>query len=198
MKNFIKAFLRLAPLVVAAAAAGCVSPAGDTPEAWRADIRAMRDESLAQAYEKWPELKAEIAKAPGYAVVNNGIIKILIIGTMKGYGIAVDNSGRETFINDFGILLGLGLEVGSSRGIVVFHDPVAMQAVAAGDWDFGADADAILKFGDFGGQLVAIAQGGPMEIYRVFQNGIGLHASVYWLHTGTDPDYNPGGDPNRQ
>jgi hypothetical protein len=191
MNQFVKNMLRMLPLVLAAFAAGCVSPAGETPEEWRADIRAMRDESLAQAYEKWPELKADIAKAPGYAVVNNGIIKILIIGTAKGYGIVVDNTGRETFINDFAIAVGPGIEVGSSRGVIVFHDPVAMKAVIDGQWDFGGEADLAFKFGDFGGALLGNAHGGPVDTYRVFQNGVAIHASVYWLHTGIDPDYNP-------
>jgi hypothetical protein len=191
MRSFAKVVARLVPLVVAAAAAGCVSPSGNTPEEQRADIRAMRDESLQQAYAKWPELKDDIAKAPGYAVMNNGIIKILIIGTAKGYGVAVDKYGTETFLNDFVIAVGPGIEVGSSRGVIVFHDPVVMKAFCDGQWDFGADADAVFKFGDFGGAAIANDQGGPVEVYRVFQNGVGLHASIYWLHTGTDEDYQP-------
>jgi hypothetical protein len=191
MNPFSSAVARFALLAVAAAAAaGCVSPNGETPEEQRADIRAMREESLSQAYAKWPELKDSVAKSVGYAVVNNGIIKILLIGTAKGYGVVTDNSGKETFVNDFVIAFGPGIEVGSSRGIVVFHDPVAMKAFCDGQWDFGADADAVFKFGDFGGALIANDQGGPVETYRVFQNGVGLHASVYWLHSGTDPDYN--------
>jgi hypothetical protein len=191
MNQFVKFVMRTLPVALAAFAAGCVTPAGETPEEWRADIRHMRDESLAQAYEKWPELKADIAKAPGYAVVNNGICKILIIGTAKGYGIAVDNTGRETFVNDFAIALGLGIECGSSRGIIVFHDPVAMKEFCDGMWDFGGEADLAFKFGDFGGALMGNSHGGAVSTYRVFQNGVAIHASVYWLHSGTDPDYNP-------
>jgi hypothetical protein len=190
MNSFAKFAVRFVPLILAAAAAGCVSPNGDTPEAQRADIRAMRDDSLSQAYARGPELKAEIAKAPGYAVMNNGIIKILIIGTVKGYGVAVDSAGKETFVNDFAISLGPGIEVGSARGIVVFHDPVALQTFIDGNGSWGLEADAIFKFGDTGGQAIWNSQHGPLEVYRVFQNGVALLAAVYWLHTGTDDDYN--------
>jgi lipid-binding SYLF domain-containing protein len=190
MNPFSKAVLRFAPLLVAAAAAGCVSPSGDTPEAQRADIRAMRDETLSQAYARWPELKSEIAKAPGYAVMNNGLIKILLLGTVKGYGVAVDNAGKETFVNDFAIAFGPAIEVGSARGVIVFHDPVALQAFIDGSGHWGLEADAIFKFGDFGGQAIWNSQGGPVEVHRVFQNGVGLGVMAYWLHSGTDDDYN--------
>jgi lipid-binding SYLF domain-containing protein len=191
MNPLLKAALRFAPLFLAVVAvAGCVSPNGDTPAQQRDDIRAMREESLQQAYAKWPELKDTIAKAPGYAVVNNGIIKILIIGTAKGYGVVTDASGNETFVNDFVIAVGPGIEVGSSRGILVFHDPVVMKAFCDGQWDFGADADAAFKFGDFGGAATTHSVGGAVDTHRVFQNGVGLHASIFWLHSGTDEDYN--------
>jgi len=190
MSPFAKFVARFLPLVLAAAAAGCVSAAGDTPEAQRADIRAMRDDTLSQAYARWPELKDEIAKAPGYAVMNNGIIKILLIGTVKGYGIAVDNAGKETFVNDFAVSFGPGIEVGSARGVVVFHDPVALQTFIDGNGSWGLEADAIFKFGDFGGQAIWNSQHGPITVNRVFQNGVALLAAVYWIHTGTDDDYN--------
>jgi lipid-binding SYLF domain-containing protein len=191
MNPFSKVLTRLAPLLLAVvAAAGCVSPAGETPDEQRADIRAMREESLQQAYEKWPELKNDIAKAPGYAVMNNGICKILLIGTAKGYGVVTDSTGQETFVNDFAIALGPGIELASSRGIFVFHDAVAMKAFCDGQWDFGADADAAFKFGDFGGALTTHSVGDVVDTHRVFQNGVGLHASVFWLHSGIDEDYN--------
>jgi hypothetical protein len=192
MNPFAKAVLRVAPLLVAVvAAAGCYTPNGDTPAAQRDDIRAMRDDSLQQAYAKWPELKDTIAKAPGYAVVDNRIIKILLIGTAGGYGVVTDASGNETFVNDFFIAVGPGIEIGTSRGILVFHDPVVMKAFCDGQWDFGADADAAFKFGNFGGALTTHSVGGVVDTHRVFQWGVGLHASIFWMHSGTDPDYDP-------
>lgn len=192
MSRIRTAVTRLVPIVLAASAAGCVSPEGETVDAQRADVRAMRDESLAQAYAKWPELQQKIQTAPGYAVMNNGITKILIVGWARGYGITMDKAGKETFVDDFVVAVGPGIELASSRGVFVFNDPAALEAFKSGQWDFGADADAAFKFGDFGGAAIAADQGGSVDVYRVFQNGVGLHASLFWFHSGIDEDLEPG------
>ena len=135
---------------------------------------------------------------PGYAVMNNGITKILIVGWAKGYGITMDKAGKETFVDDFVVAVGPGIELASSRGVFVFNDPAALEAFRAGQWDFGADADAAFKFGDFGGAAIAADQGGAVDVYRVFQNGVGLHASLFWFHSGIDEDLEPGMQPPAQ
>ncbi|MCK6480448.1 MAG: hypothetical protein HUU06_03595 [Planctomycetaceae bacterium] len=186
------------PLLLAAAAAGtgCVAFSGDTLEERRAYVREIRDEILVEAYEDDPSLRERVEEAPGYVAMNTGVIKILVPGIAKGFGVVVDNrTGKETFLSNWVILAGLGIEVCSRRGLVILETEEALRAVEEGGWDFGAEMSAGLKFGNFGGDLDTTSLGGDTEIIRYFQNGVSLHASLIWVHIGEYESLNRPADP---
>lgn len=167
---------------------GCVSPAGDTPEAMRASARAMRERVLAEARAEYPGLQADLERAPAWAVIDTGIFKT-IIGHASGYGIVHDRrSGQETYVSQSIWAFGPLLEFGHSSSVLVFHDPTLLDELLAGDTKFGADADVAFKFGSFGGDAAAVALSNRLSVYRLFQTGVGLNATLLWISIEPDPD----------
>jgi hypothetical protein len=166
----------------------CLSPAGETVDAQRASAMKMHDRVLAQTTKRFPELQGQIDQAAGYAVFDTGVIKILIVGTASGYGVVVDQkAGTRTIVDDFVIALGPGIELSNTVGVAVLHTP---EAVEAGEWDFGADASIGFQIGSFGGDTSAIAMHEGSTMYRDMNNGIQLHASVFWAKIAEDEELN--------
>ncbi len=191
MKRLSKAIACLA--LCATTLAGCVSPDGDTRDQQYASAMRMHDDVLETATKKWPELQAEIDGSVGYAVFDTGVLKIFIIGTANGYGVVVDNaSGVRTIVDNFAIELGPGIELSNTNGIIVFHTKEAFDAAMDPEsgWEFGGSAMLGLEFGDFGGDIGATSVGGETSSYRNMENGIGIHASIFWLDSDRDEDLN--------
>ena len=88
----------LALLVVACLALplACAKPRGDSASEKRAYVRTMRNETLAAFYRANPGLRSRVQNAAGYAVFSDVSVKIFVVATGHGYGLAVDNrTGRE-------------------------------------------------------------------------------------------------------
>jgi lipid-binding SYLF domain-containing protein len=192
MTRITSQFARLAPIALCAvAASACMSPHGDTVEEKRGSVQEMRRIVLEKAYEEEPELKSKIMSAAGYAVFDTAVTKILIIGTGNGYGLIVDNTtGAETITENFGIAVGPGIELSHTYGIAILNTQAALDAALSGDWNFGGTALLGFKFGDFGGSLDTLDLGGGADNYRLFQTGIGIHASLVWVDMDRDDELN--------
>src|ERR1700730_13876759 len=94
--------------VLAGAAAPCASAASAASESKmstaeaekkREAVRTMRDDALAGFYATQAEIKAEVAKAVGYAVFDGSQVNVLVFVGGLGRGVLVDNgTGKETFM----------------------------------------------------------------------------------------------------
>ncbi|MBV8630330.1 MAG: hypothetical protein JOZ83_05360, partial [Silvibacterium sp.] len=74
----------------------------------RTEIRQMVQDTLTRLYKAEPPAQAAIHKAYGYAVFSNTGVKILIGGSGRGAGLAVDNKTKnETFMKMLQIQAGL-------------------------------------------------------------------------------------------
>lgn len=174
--------VRVAALAaIALTAAACVSPSGDTPEQKWQSARSMRDEYLQIAKSDDTSLEAKLASAPGYLVADTFVMKILIIGSANGYGVLVDNRDHsETILDNFTLAVGPGIEIARIGGVIVFNDAAALDEFKKGLTEFGGDAEAAFKFGDFGGAARATDMGSATENYPLFVGGVALHASIFW------------------
>jgi hypothetical protein len=179
----------LAAIVLGSAA--CVSPSGDTPNQQWQSARAMHDEYMQLAKADDPELASALATAPGYFVMDQFVLKILLLGTSSGYGVLVDNrDGSMTVLDNFTLALGPGIEIARIGGVGVFADAAALDEVKAGVTEFGGDAEAAFQFGDFGGAARATDTGPAVENYPIFIGGVALHASVFWAFLSRDDEMN--------
>lgn len=182
------------PRIVFALAVGLavLSPstfaAEDKAAQQRAEIRKMRDATLAELYKQKPELKAKVEKAPGYAVFSNVGVQVIFFGGAGGHGIAVENkTKKETFMNMAQVSAGIGVGVKDFRGVFVFADETTLNKFIYSGWEFGAEAGAAAKSDSKGGAAgeTASAKSG-IEVYELTKAGVIAAATVagtkYWLN----------------
>lgn len=208
MKSNPRVFLLFFLTVSSAVFSGCSTPQGTSVGERQAHVREVRDETLGKAYEFKPELRDEIAAAPGYAVFSNIGAQFFLLGGGQGFGLVNNNlTGEETFMNMATVALGMGLGVRDFRAIFIFDDEAVMREFVERGWQFGAEADAAAvargerggaaragaevgttgataeagaAAGDARGRSAAegTARGTGMRVYQITENGVALQARI--------------------
>ncbi len=207
MKLLQKTVVSLSLLSLAALIAGCSTPKGSTVAERQAYVREVRDETLDKAYGFKPELRDEMAGAPGYAVFSNIGAQVFLLGGGQGFGLVNNNlTGAETYMNMATVAVGMGLGVRDFRVLFIFDDEAVMREFIERGWQFGAEADAgAVARGDRGATARAgadigttgatagagtaagdgrrtagdgAAAGTGMRVYQITENGIALQARI--------------------
>lgn len=207
-------------LVLTIVLSGCATPKGDNSAEKRTYVRDMRDDVMKDLYRFKPELREEIKKAPGYAAFNNVNLKIFVLGTGHGYGLAVDNeTGKETYMRMGELGAGLGLGVKDLRVVFVFKDKSAYRSFVDKGWEFGGEADATAIAGgdkgvsasaqaSAGGNRAAVSgegksgiggknpgvqgsSGAGFDVYQLTENGLALQAMISGTKYWKDRKLNP-------
>lgn len=164
---------------------GCVTTGGKNPAAKRQSVLSMKNEVLTDLYRVKPDVKAQIAKAPGYAVFSNANINIIFASFGGGYGVVKNNiTGKHTFMKMGEIGIGLGLGVKDFRAVFVFHNTASMKRFIEHGWAFGAQADAAVKAGNKGAAIGGEVTADNITIYQLTASGLALQATIkgtkYW------------------
>lgn len=175
------AVLLLAGLVLAAPAGASIFKKDETPDQQRAEVRAMRDQTLAELYNAQPSAKGVIEKAAGYAVFSNFGMKIFVAGGGAGEGVAVVNdSGKETFMKMAEVQAGLGFGVKKFRLVWVFLNEADLNSFINSGWEIGAQTTASAQMGDQGAQVytgaVSIKPG--VWLYQLTDDGLALELTA--------------------
>jgi lipid-binding SYLF domain-containing protein len=138
MKRYnITAALALAVLVAA-----CASMSQSDKAKKQSDIREATQTTLDKFYQAKPELRDEVAKAPGYAVFTTYGAS-LVVGGAGGKGIAHDNkTNRDVFMEMGQASAGVQAGIAQSEVLIVFESPEAMQKFMDKGWEFGAGGTA--------------------------------------------------------
>lgn len=166
-----------------ALAAGCAAP-GKTRNEQRQYIQQTENDVLRELYQLQPDLRGDVAKAPGYAVFSNVNVNLLFASASTGYGVAVHNGGQRTYMKMGEVGVGLGLGVKDFRALFIFDSPEVADRFVNQGWSFGGHADAAAKAQDKG-----VAVGGEvvvdgMRVYQLTESGIALQATLkgtkYW------------------
>ena len=166
---------------------GCAKPQGNTPVSQRAYILQMRDNTLAEIYQKSPYVKDLVQHAAGYGVFSNINTQLLVFGSGNGYGVITDNSnGKTTYMRMAEGAVGLGVALTDFRELIIFNNPTVMRQFISKGWDFGVQGDAVLKSKTKG----AAASGNvPFDsdiiIYQLTKQGVALRTNIgaekYWI-----------------
>ena len=177
--------IALGALVLACLLTGCATTTGTTTQDKRKAVLAMRDEVLTELYKVRPQAKAEIAKAPGYAVFNNADINVIFVSVGGGHGVVTDaRASKPVFIKMGAAGIGLGLGVKDFRAVFIFHDRATLRKFIDSGWEFGGHADAAAKASDKGAGVGGEALFNGITIYQLTQSGLALQATVkgtkYW------------------
>ena len=147
----------------------------------QSEIRKMRDDTVARLFKTKPQVKAEIAKAVGYAVFDASQTNVILLVTSKGRGLMVDNgSKKETFMKMN--KLGTGPVVGHKKfkQILVFKSRKLFDTFATLGADAAASADATMKPNDEdkGTVLDGTSSFNPdLSVYQLTDKGLMLQAN---------------------
>ncbi|GAB7129539.1 hypothetical protein JCM19000A_40470 [Silvimonas sp. JCM 19000] len=163
-----------------------------TPSEAREAVRASAKDTLEKLYEKHPSAKDAIAKAAGYAVFNNGSATIVFAGAGGGSGVAVDSTGKETFMKMVQIKGGLGLGIKNSRLVLVFNDNASFKKFITSGWAFEGNATAAAKAENKGAELDGASMIAPsVYAYQFTENGLDAEVTVagtkYMVDTRLSP-----------
>src|SRR6266850_3352344 len=144
------AFLLLASISVAAPS-GCGGIPGATGEEQVQTIDELVERTLSDLYKQEPRTREEVAKSVGYAIMDNKVTKVPLVGAGEGYGVAINNkTGEKTYIRMTRLDLGGGWGARSLRPVAIFQDEAKFKAFVDGAWSATAGAEAAAKVGEAG------------------------------------------------
>lgn len=159
----------------------------------RTAIRQMSQETLARLYKAQPSAKAAVGKAYGYAVFSNTGVKILLGGSGKGKGVAINKqTNAETFMKMLEIQAGLGMGVKKFRVIFVFDNEKAFNGFVNSGWEFGGQASAAAKTSpEKGGSMEGAASvSDGVWMYQLTDKGLALELTGKGTKYSKDDDLN--------
>ena len=132
-------------------AAGCAKIPGTTGADQAETINDLITRTLIDLYKQEPSTREKIAKSVGYAIMNNKITKIPIVGAGSGYGVAISTkSGDRTYLKMARFDLGGGWGARSVRPVLIFHDEEKFNKFIDGAWSAQMGAEAAAKVGETG------------------------------------------------
>jgi len=155
----------------------------------QAEVRKQTEQALVDFYKNAPELKAEVAKAPGYAVFTTYGLSFLI-GGAGGKGVAVDNKTKKvTYMDLAGASAGLTIGAQEARYLYVFKDTAALQRFIDSGWDAGAELAAGAGAGGKGGTAQSATFTGG-RVYMLTKAGFQASAAVGGTKVWKDKELN--------
>lgn len=176
---------------IAALTAGCATPQGESAADKRSDVQQMRADVLRTFYERMPQMRAELARAPGYGVFSGFSTQTIIVSTGNGFGVIRDNTtGKDTYMRALKLGGGLGVGAQGVNAVVVFNDPKTMYDMINVGWSVTGKAEAAAKVGEVGDSGAVVITLPGMTIYRFTKNGVMLGGAVEGLKIWRDTDLN--------
>ncbi|WP_313950345.1 hypothetical protein [Accumulibacter sp.] len=163
----------------------------------QAEILAMRDDTLKRLFKAKPQVKAEIAKAAGYAVFDASQTNIILLVTSHGGGVVVDNATkRETFMKMKKLGTGPGVGYKKFKQVLVFKSQKLLDTFVTMGADVAANADATMKLktNEKGMVLDGTASFNPeLSVYQLTDRGLMLQANWGGVAYLPDSDLNAPG-----
>ena len=158
----------------------------------KADIQTSVKGTLANLYSVQPKAERQLKGAAGFAVFNNFGMKLGIVGSGHGGGLAVNNkTGKETYMRMIEVQGGLGYGAKTFSQIFIFETDRAFKDFIEKGWAFGSQATAAAKHEDTGESLqeaIAIAPG--VYLYQLTDSGLSAEFTARGTKYYKDNDLN--------
>jgi lipid-binding SYLF domain-containing protein len=151
----------------------------------QAEIRKVTAASLEKFYKAKPELKGEVAKAPGYAVFTTYGFSFLL-GGAGGKGLVHDNKTKKnTFMEMAQASAGLQIGAAESETLIIFKSAKAVQEFIDKGWEAGGggavQAGAAGKSVGAAGGENAIADASYYTLTKNgLQAGVAVAGTKFW------------------
>jgi lipid-binding SYLF domain-containing protein len=155
-------------------------------------VRKMAQDTLQRLYKAEPKAKGAVEGAAGYAVFSNTGLKILMLGSGKGEGIAVNNKSKtETFMKVVELQAGLGFGVKKFSVIFVFDNDKAFDSFVNSGWEFGGQSTVAATTGDKGGAMTGAASvSDGVWMYQMTDKGVAVEITAKGTKYYKDDDLN--------
>jgi lipid-binding SYLF domain-containing protein len=179
-------------VVLISALALAAQGADNKKEKEQKEIRTMAQDTLQRLYKADPKAKCAVEGAAGYAVFSNMGVKILVAGSGKGKGIAVNNKSKhETFMKMLELQAGLGMGVKTFHVVFVFDNAKVLNGFVNSGWQFGGQSTAAAKVGDKGGAMAGAASvSDGVWMYQLTDKGLALEITAKSTKYYKDDDLN--------
>jgi len=170
--------------LLAVSAAGALAADADKAKK-QAEIQKMAQAALPEFYKAQASLKAEVEKAPGYAVFSTFGLSF-IVGGSGGKGLVHDNkSGKDTFMHQAQGSVGIQAGIADSRTLIVFKNAAAMNKFIDSGWEVGAGGGAGAAIeGKGAGGAAGGGFGSDTSVYTLtrtgLQAGIAAAGAKFW------------------
>jgi len=157
----------------------------------QAEVLKKTDTVLQAFYAKKPELKAAVAKAPGYAVFTTYGISFLVGGS-GGAGVVRDNkTNANTFMKMGSATAGAQIGAAESDMLIIFKNAAAMNDFVNKGWTSGGTATAAAGAG---GKTTGSGVGSSMmenaESFTLTKSGVDVGLAVGGSKFWKDTDLN--------
>jgi lipid-binding SYLF domain-containing protein len=158
----------------------------------QASIRDMAAQTLGQLYKANPAAQGVVTSAAGYAVFSDFGFKLMVMGGVRGKGVAKNNATKqETFMEMMELQPGYGLGARKFRAVMIFDTPEAYNKFVTSGWEFGVDAMAAAKTKTEGGALAGAATlSEGVHMYQITEEGLIVGVSVTGAKYYKDKDLN--------
>ena len=155
----------------------------------RAEIRKVTAASLEKFYKARPELKAEVAKAPGYAVFTTYGLSFLV-GGAGGKGLVHDNkTKKDTFMHMAQASAGAQVGIAESETLIIFESVKSMESFVNKGWEGGGGG--ALQAGAADKSVGGAGGGGPGKAsYTLTKNGLQAGVAFEGAKFWKDKDLN--------
>jgi len=153
----------------------------------------MAQSTLTRLYKAEPSAQSAVERGAGHAVFSNTGIKILVGGSGKGKGVAVNNKTRkEVFMNMRELQVGFGIGVKKFSVIFVFDNEDAWNRFVNSGWEWGGQADAAATAGEGkgGGIAGAVSVSDGVWMYQLTDKGLALSMTAKGTKYSKDDELN--------
>ena len=160
-------------------------------KAKQAEVQKATSAALQKFYDKKPELKAAVAKAPGYAVFTTYGVSF-IIGGQGGTGLVHDNkTKKDTYMKLGGASAGFQLGAAENDVLIVFKTAAAMNDFINKGW---TASGGVTAGAGAGGKATGGGQGQSVmenaETYTLTKNGLEAGLSIGGIKVWKDEELN--------
>lgn len=146
----------------------------------RAEIDKLSTAALERVYAKTPSAKRVISKAYAYATLSNTGIKLGLLGSAHGRGVAINNqTGERIYLRMSETDAGLGLGIKEYDLVFVMANEEAWTSFTKGNWKMGGAAEASASDGKVGGSIegATVVRKG-VWVYQLTKKGLSLEAAI--------------------